>query len=684
MTGQILFVSNRLLISKEFLNAHGTNQKAIDNWLRRRIFTPVKIDKVYYVSYDCIPAPTRAKLPSESELLALYHSQQKAGITDSIYKKLKFAQSARCNYYQNIYRNEYKVDINKSLRMAMKAGVWERLLELHKEYSTGSKGGIQKGMLDALLKAYLKLYPNSYVEASFSRAINFAKEKGVIAFCYDGRIASNRQQHNKKYDDRHMALLFSFFSPGKGYKGPYILKQMQHACAKLNISCPKITWVKENMQYLEFNPSVYAKRYGKMEAEKMLPNVSLLPADYAGDQYQLDGWVMPFLYQDKGSKGEIRYRRPVFNAVFDNHSKKIVGYCITHTENREAVLEALEDAVKNTGGLPVELVSDNHSFNQTKEIANFKDILADYAVTWTVTSNPRQKLTAESSFKYITEQITKSMPGNLGLSITSKSKAARPSQEEIDKYLKASHRLSFEEIRAMGVLIAETWNNQNAPGRNNTPNKLFASSPKPHLREIDELDRLRIFTKKTEYRVIKCQIVINIGGRKEYLLPIAHEDYYGRNVVVRYASLDEIYIFDAKNDRFICTLKQKRKAHGAIANQTAEDFEIMNQQTALRKAVVKRGQQRIDDMMRSAEDMQPGIINLLNVMNTPKSVLEHAQENEDFAMALRANNLDPNRMLINKKTSDLNYKLPETKEARKAKSPYRKPGHVFGIIENED
>ena len=39
-----------------------------------------------------------------------------------------------------------------------------------------------------------------------------------------------------------------------------------------------------------------------------------------------------------------------------------------------------------------------------------------------------------------------------------------------------------------------------------------------------------------------------------------------------------LYVYNLKTDEFICTVSQKEYAHGAKANQTQKDIDILNRQ----------------------------------------------------------------------------------------------------------
>ena len=90
----------------------------------------------------------------------------------------------------------------------------------------------------------------------------------------------------------------------------------------------------------------------------------MLNAQNANSQRQIDGWRLPFYM-----KG---FETLTLFWVIDSYSKRVLGSFIDSSENTETILKGLASAVKETGVLPFEIVSDNHSFNQTKEAQDSK------------------------------------------------------------------------------------------------------------------------------------------------------------------------------------------------------------------------------------------------------------------------------------------------------------------------
>jgi len=69
--------------------------------------------------------------------------------------------------------------------------------------------------------------------------------------------------------------------------------------------------------------------------------------------------------------------------VLDACTRRIIGFDITTTgEDRFMVMNALKMAIRYTGYIPYEIVSDNFSANKTEEIKNVQAELQKFGTKW--------------------------------------------------------------------------------------------------------------------------------------------------------------------------------------------------------------------------------------------------------------------------------------------------------------
>lgn len=683
----ILEVKGCLLISYDYLRRAGLKAASIENWRRRNGISICKIDGRAFIDYKSIPNPSKSKIPSEADLRAILLGEEKNKDVEDVYKKLQYAKFNKFLNHRVYYRDKYGLSPDLTLETSMKRASWDRLMQLYNENKTGVKGGLKKGFLEILHKAYDKVYPGRYSTVNaLLRAIKTSEQRGVDAVCVDQRKLKSEQKPAQKYDERHLFLLRGIISSGKAYKSPKILELMKVMCLDEGIESPSLSWVKANKQEILKNIEIHENRYGSDKTDKVTPYSGVKPAFYADDQYQIDGWDMPFYYLGTDSNKNPRLKKLTLVAVRDACTKKIVGYSVGRSENRLTLFEALQDATANTGALPFELVSDNHSYNETKEVGFFKEEAERLGFTWTVDSNPKRKAIAERYFGVLGERFCKDHYGYIGQGIRTRDKDGRSKQELIDKYQKSGHILTEEEIKVIAVDIVHRFNNTPLKEGGKTPNQLYEASQKPNRIEIDLFERLRLFTKRTEYKVSRGQINIEIAGIKyEYQLPASFYSKYDRTTVaVRYDSPELIYLFDRKTDQPITSLEQKEKAAGALANQTERDIEIMNRSTGRLKGIKAMARKENEEIAKKASELSPGIFDTLNKRLTPKDVYKMAEE-EEIKQEAERRGIDFSRIAPVPVFSEIEnpaFKAP--KLSRKEMSPFAPENHQISVIEQDD
>ncbi|WP_316777741.1 hypothetical protein [Pedobacter antarcticus] len=684
---------DRIIISVKVLREHygiskGTIDGGVNEYRRMKTYKWENFTdgKNVFVFLDTLPAQTRNKLPESIELRAMLKEQITHNQAESVYKSLKYAQINKFLAHRIYYRDKYGLSAEKARDAAMKHAVWDRLIDIYNENKTGAKGGLKKGMLEILMQAYNRVYNEGYSSVqSMKRAINTYLDRGVCAVCLDGRAFKNLEKPALKYDARHIFLLNAVVSSGKAYKAPKILEMMQDMCKTEGIDCPSLSWIKEHKTQALKNIEIHNNRYGADQTDKVTPYTGIKPAFYADDQYQIDGWDLPFYYIGRDSNDNKRLKKLTMVAVRDAFSKRIVGYSVARSENRLSLLEAIQDAVANTNAMPFEMVSDNHSYNETKEVGFFKEEAEKLGFTWTVDSNPKRKGIAERYFGLLGERFCKDHYGYIGQGIKTRDRDGRSKQELIDKYQRAGMLLTEDAIKLIAIDVVTEFNKTPLANGKKSPNELYYESEKPNRIEIDLYERLKMFTKRTEYKVTRSQINIEIAGVKyEYQLPAHLYGIYDRKTVaVRYDTPELIYLFDKATDKFIIDLEQKEKAAGALANQTLADIEILNRSTGRLKGVKSQARQQNEEIAEKASLLSSTIFETLNARLTPKNVAKllesEAVTNEAIKRGININRIEEIPVF-----SEIeNPAFRERKRSRKEKSPFASDNHTISIIESD-
>ncbi len=616
-------------LSYGYLKMNGIQEKTIGNWKQRNLGRYDYINNRAYVLYDSIPAPTRKKLPSKDILIE---------------EAKKYIFNEREEYYlselQRVYFGEnvrkWRIEIEKIVeevrikperleQFARRAAVFEHILKIYHG---------KRGELDYLHKAYLAVFPNSYsMKNRFCMALKQVRENGVLSVAIDRKCFRNVEP---EYKEEHRYYAAAILNHNKAYSITYSYDLFKQTCADLNLKLPTYKWFRVfygNNKYL-----IDENRYGvSVYGDKSRNYAKIIPALHAGSQWQMDGWRIPVFCKKYDKNNHVQYFTTYYLfAILDSHSRKIIGYHISESENTETILTGLERAVINTGFLPYEIVADNHSFNQTSEAENLKKQMEAYNVHWTVDSNPRRKSLVERAFRTLGDKHFKTMYGYIGQGVKTKMDNGRTQQELMDVYTKPDNFLTYEQVVAVTVQVVEEYNNTAIEKLKDSPNHLYEKSEKPNAYPINDFNRVSLFNRKAEYKVLHGQITIKRSGYTyEYQLPAKYSlEWNNKQVSVRYADFEEIYLFDPKTDKPICSVVQKFAIHGALADQTEKDIELLNKNKGRIKGIETQRRKKKEKLFEDANAINPDAYEYVNKITASKDTLQVIENNANMQKTL--------------------------------------------------
>ena len=608
------------------LAAIGVSGELIRQWKSRDQLDSLKVGDTEYVRWSSVPGRTRSKYSQEeiNRICNSYMYEEQSRLQyNSVYMGMRSAYDRNSLRYHDFY-TENGISPDKAAKYSKEHALWAYLLDTY--YSEDG----QKHPVDEAWRAYNDILPHKKCSReTFRKKISKARNKGISSII----IVKKSTGRPKIFGDQYEYMIYQLASDAKAFSCADVYRKVCSICEEMGMQAPKERTVNNIFREALRNTEVYAHRYGvdKMHND-MLSYASIAHARYANDQWQTDGWTMPFYYRDPVDK---RLKTMCLFAVMDAHSKRIVGYYVAESENTETILNGLEDAVRKTGELPFEIVSDNHSFNQTKIADNFKESLERMGVTWTVSSNPRYKQALERSFRTFGECYAKQQYGYTGQGIRSISPDARISQELFDKYMKAGYLLTKDQIKAIAIYCVDMWNNGLA-SEEKSPNQLYEESERPNSIKLGDWRRCShffdLFTRDmSEITVRNGQInIVRAGHKYEYQLT-SDQAYRFNNkpVTVKYIDLTEgVYIYDSSTGDPIGYVKLKEKAHGALANRTEEDAAILGKTSSINKAWVRKSREKLLNLRESADSR---LVELVNQRTTPKNIIQDMKENSMYA-----------------------------------------------------
>ena len=640
---------------RELVSTYGISQKTIDGWVERGIVKTYKEYGNTSVLYDSIPYPSRCKMPSKKDILDLHNKRRIDGTISFYHDRMIEAKDNLSSSYLTLYID--KVTDDKVLEYAEKHAVLACIMSDYER----CKRNHERFNLNYYHQALCKIYPNWYVYAAFCTALKKAHDEGI-----ERLLIKKYKPAPTLYNELYVNIVMELMNDKVRYTQPQIARKLWEWCEQNNFSKPSLAWVKFKCKELS---SIVGTRNGNdYPFYHQQPYMGLYKAENANTQWFIDGWDLPFYMEG--------FKRLTLFAVFDAYSGKIVGFHVGKSENTEVILKGIESAMKDTGFMPGEIVSDNHSFNKTKEAENFKEDIARFGIKWNVSQNPRRKARIERFFRELGDNFCKEIPGYLGQGIKSKMKNARPAQELIDEAIK--HPLSESQIKLIAASCVEQYNNTKKKD-GYTPNDLYNEAVNDESRQkacipVNEIRLAQLFIRRSENTVKSGMIIIEREGIKHCFEASAAQylELEGKKFGVRYIlDSDEIYLFDLKTDKYKATLYRQKQAHAAFADQTEEDKMLYYKHKGRLNGIsnaIKKERKRIHD---KAVEINPEAVYNLNPLLYEKDFIKDFKETAEAAIFAERHGINLDEVPeLPKRKKDNNEYLDDRKKRRKEDSPF--------------
>ena len=615
-------------LSYEWFLNHGITENTYSSWCQRKVCEVRYVDNKAYINYDSIPERTRAKLPTKAEIRK---EQSEAYTKETENTFIELLEAAKTDIRNGHWRNEIKAAYpalkwEKVVEFSRRATVFEEVLRID---SLIRQNGREHG---ALFRAFNHIFPEKgYTYSSrFHMAMKKAKEQGIISIAVDTRALRN---DGSPYKEDYRGIAMAILGDRRAFAVVDSYDMFVEACNYLKYNkIPSFGWFKSF--WLENKVLICQTRMGESTWQKKYGTYAkIIPALYADDQWQMDGWTIPVYCKKPNANGGYEYfvRYNLF-VVMDAHARRIVGFDMAESENTDTIMKSLEMAVKTTGALPFELVADNHSFNKTKEATNLKAATEALSMTWTVDSNPRRKAILERAFRVLGDKHFKRRYGYIGQGIRTKLENGLTQQELKDKYTKPENMLTYDQMYAIVVDVVLEYNKSIRKTLGDSPNNLYAKSEKPNSIEVDDFKRIALFNRESEHKVTHGQITIKRGMHTyEYQLPAEYSTRYnGKTVRVRYPDFNEIYLYDIETDEPICSISQKQSIHGAMANQSDNDTINLFKNSGRIKGVETRKRKKKESIFDAGSNINPDFIHAANAVTMPKDAIAKAKQ--DFEL----------------------------------------------------
>lgn len=380
-----------------------------------------------------------------------------------------------------------------------------------------------------------------------------------------GNNARCLYSHETKKEMR--GIVVRMMAKGAGMHDEAIVRKVRFFYESLSEPVPSDSTVRRIMTEQQVKLMVADKRFADNKAgnQRFRSSTPLARAVFSGDCWEADGTRVQLQAFDKEG-----VRRTLFIvAIRDVSSGVYVGWSYGLAENSEMYFEALRMAVATQGHLPYELRVDGFRFND--EATRLFRRCENLGMKLTTTRVSTGKANAERGFGTLQGVFESEHRAWVGEGILSGDENSRPTTEYLLKQQKG--------LRAEGWDWAKAWQEHNGvmmaynctaysryskkfKHEKRSPLQVYVECPKPHVINVEVWDRASLFWAETEREIKNFKLVFERRDKGKITFEMADPKYFEihqkyKSVIVRYESetMEEVMLFDPKNDKYLCTVK---------------------------------------------------------------------------------------------------------------------------------
>lgn len=474
------------------------------------------------------------------------------------------------HHLKNVYRSylEFYREANEVQRpaLAKACAVIDFILD-HKDSYPGTKNKLYKDLEPVLKKLDLQYIPHHHLRLKEKIDELFACESLSIPDII--KLPRTGNSNSMVFADPQLiSWVLQLRSMPKNYSDEYIIRKVEDMCEIMSKRVPSKSWFKQTILQLPGTKFLTSKRYGS--SRKSHIHKSYIPTEgalYAGDCWEMDATRVNIvghtveIEDEKGKKKKVEKFLMVV-AIRDVHSGDIVGYSFDHSENRRVYTDAIAMAVKNTGYLPFEIITDRFPGHNTIQVEELFARLEALGVKIELSHNANDKAGIERFFRTL-QQIT--MPDSdfyYGEGIMSRSLSAFRSPEYLEQIKKESKKAGFDMYKAVeeSTFILETFRDTKYSKYSRkhknihlSPRQKHEQSEKPHIIEVSDATISMLFgIKKKKIQINRNgQIHTEINGiEMDYFISPDYYDiiknYHLESVVMSYdyEDLSVVYLWE--------------------------------------------------------------------------------------------------------------------------------------------
>lgn len=561
--------------------------------------------------------PTSEEFRQGEEYLDYTSKQLLNGEKSKIETDVEFAVSEGCVRYYPTYSKEYPKFKDYKKRAQKHA-----LIEYCLSRNAAHEAEIRREIWSLVLQ-YREIHGWSN-ERTFERNLKKADLNGIERVCITA--LKGKKSNNLKTHTTAKAIVETLYRDPRKYSYHQIHLATKAQCVNFGIPAPSKSWVNWYCGQPEVQNRLAEFRYGlKKYNDTVATFLPRIKPEHPGTIWQMDGTPIQFHHMNTQGKQARLY----LFFVMDVCTGKIVGFSLTQSEDRFAILEALKAAVNLNGHLPAQLIFDNSSALKAEESKAVLLKLNKLGVVtqFTKVGNPQEKGNVERLVSTLQTGFQNLIDGYIGQGITSRRKDARANPDFIQKVYTSG--LPNEAEMKFRIIELIDFYNITGTEKNPKPTEHYRLKDKPHVKPVDSIQYSLLFWNEKTVKVSRSMIRFTIKKQEQLFEIYDHEhknSLNGRSVKVKYdeADLSVIHLFESESEKFICECRQQYRVRQAQVEQTDKDVLAMQAQAA------KKLSHRIHNHKKSEEILKAGGMDEATKIISPYSLHKsEALENEN-------------------------------------------------------
>jgi hypothetical protein len=512
----------------------GTKKGELNTW------TFQKIESTFYYRHDAIPnrkpACYQSQLPSAEELVAMAKQTyvEPKGLADEASEYIAGHFTKYTTHY-----NEYEAKQALSLAKACAFLEWAvRYLQVNSiDVRPNALFEEFGAMVQTLELSYI---PSYYRNLKYKILAVYNGEASIAEQIDLPRVGnSNAVQH--KEDQELIGWIYQLRSMGQNWTNSHIIRKVKGECAKVGKPEPSDRWIGEVMESWNNKFLTANGRFGDKSKYSSVYRSSMPTANalFAGECWEMDATRVNMIPHagKEGNKLQFLY----IIAVRDVYSGDVVGMHFDLSEDRWAYVNALRNAVENTGYLPYELRYDRFPGHNTEEMKNLFSDLMYLGVKLTCTYKASGKARMERWFGSMQSIALQESPMYYGEGIMSNRKSAHRSADYLAKIRKVAKESGwdFDTASQEAEMRIEKWLNtpysqwsRKYANVEKSAKQLHDESEKPSVNFVGQATIAYLFGLRKMLQVRHNGLIRTEINKEEFVYRI--EDY---SVVSRYGQV---------------------------------------------------------------------------------------------------------------------------------------------------